>query len=289
MTNGGCDADLLRLADILAIDVRDRTSQELAALSAKVKSHSKRLLAQRVEQHEQFRMAAEIGFDLFQGFFFQQPEVIPGRTLTSHEASRLRIFSLLEKDAPSLQELLSSVQADVSISYRLLAYINSAYFGFREKITSIKQAILLLGWTKIRSWLRVIILTDLKPPRKSQELALMSVQRGSFLELAHSHAGCTGCKSDSMFLLGLFSLLDVMLDMDMQEVMRHIALEQSLKDALCGEPNPFLRWLELVKAFERADWSLLDSLLEEMALEPAQAAHAYYEAMSWANSFFGHA
>ena len=242
-------------------------------------------MARRVVSLEDYDKARTHGFDLFQGDFFKEPETVEGRKLSSGAVTRLRLFHLLEAKDPDFEETARVIQADVSLSWRLLKLLNSASFGFSQKITSIRQALVLAGWKQIKNWLRVVILTDLKPPEKTSELPLLSVQRGKFLELAA--AGVPSAPSpDKLFLLGLFSLLDVMLSVDMAKVASHLPLEEDIKAALCSGEGPLSPWLDSAEAFEAGEWDRLDQALRKIGLEPEPAAAAYYEALSWANRLF---
>lgn len=279
---------LHHLADFALIDVLGKTEAELAPLVAAAKDQVGILVAKRVEDHPTFDLARRLGFDLFQGFFFQKPETITCRKLSSIQVSRLKILKLIEEPEPDLMEIGEVIQADVSLSYRLLGFLNSAFFGFVQKVDSIKQALVLLGWKQLRNWLRLIILTDLTPPEKTSEIPLHSVQRARFLEsVAGRHRG-TGADPGRLFLLGLFSLLDALLDAPMHDIVDELPLTPELKAALCGEPNAQADWLALAASFERADWGRIEELIARLRLDPVEVACAYAEALEWAESLFRH-
>lgn len=281
---GGCEP-LLAMADIIKVDVLDQTPGEVADILDLVGKNGPILLAKRVETAGLFDMARAMGFSWFQGFFFQRPEIVPGRKLASNQQSRLKLFRLIEREDMEVDKLAEIIQADVSISYRLLALLNSAAFGLPRTVDSIERAIVMLGWQPLRNWLRVVIFTDLAPRGKTRELAFASVQRGRFMELAaeehHARVSASG-----LFLLGLFSLLDAMLDMPMREIVSSLPLDEELKEALCGERNVYADWLELAGCFETADWALLDVFVQGLGLNPARVAMCYHKALNWTNSFF---
>lgn len=278
---------LYELADILVVDVLDKKPRALEELVRKARFYRFPLLATRVEDRRHFKLAKDMGFLYFQGFFFQEPEIVPGRTLTSNETSRLHIFRHLERDEPEFDTLAEIVRTDVSISYRLLAYLNSAAFCFPESIHSIKQAIIILGWTRVRNWLKVIILTDLAPSTKTSELPYLSAVRGRFLESLAQLAGSGNPEPSELFLLGLFSLLDAMLDLPMAEIVGKLPLPAPLAAALHGDNPELTRWLEIALCFENGDWERLDSLCRTLALDTFHVARTYYDALVWANAFFG--
>lgn len=278
---------LYRLADILIIDVLGKSSSHIQTLLQRAPRQGE-LLAKRVQTMESYLLAKDLGFSLFQGYFFKRPEILPGRKINSNQASRLNLFRLIEKSDPDFDGLADTVRTDVSISYRLLSYLNSAAFSFPEKIRSIKQAVVILGWRKIRNWLRLIILTDLLPSNKPSELSYLSAVRGKFLEqvaLKHDRDGQAG----GLFLLGLFSLLDSMLDMPMKAILANVPLEDDIRDALSGEDNVYSPWLDISLSFETGNWDNLDGLLRRLELDPLLVARCYYDSLLWANSFFGNA
>ncbi len=283
----GCEP-LFNLADILKIDMLGKEIADISRLVEMTRDKRPLLIAKRIEEHDQFHAARNLDFSLFQGFFFRKPEVVMGRKLSVNEMSRLNLFAIMESDEPDFDKLTNTIQADVAISYNLLSYLNSPAIGLRETIKSIKQALLLLGWKQIKNWLRVVILRDLNPTDKSSELPYLSVQRGKFFQLAATAGKLNSPHPDSLFLLGLFSLLDSMLSMPMDSIVANLPLEGAFKGALCNQENEYTPWLELARAFEHADWDTLDKLIPQLGLDPVNTAQAYYESISWASLFFLH-
>lgn len=275
---------LYRTADILAIDFRDKTPEVLGELTAEAEQYGAQLMARRIETHEEHELAKFMGFSLFQGYFFKQPNVLSTRKPSASDAAKLRLFYILKNDSPDYDLLAETIEADVSISYRLLALLNSPTFGFLNKVSSIRQAVLLLGWKQIKHWLRLVILTDLTSPDKTFELAFLSAQRARFLELCAKLAKYED--TEPMFLLGLFSLLEAIMDLPMANLLDHLFLEDSLKGALCGEENDYTPWLQLVESVEQVDWKQLDAMLETLGLNVADVEQCYHQAIAWANDFF---
>ena len=206
----GRTGDGLELADLVIIDILNKTPEDLLALLELAKQAGIPALAKKVEDTTAFSTARHLGFPLFQGYFFKRPELVSNRKLTSHQTSRFNLLRAIEKSDPDFEQLAKDIQTDVSISYRLLTYLNSAAFSFTQPIKSIKQAIVLMGWKQLRNWLRVIVLTDMQPKGKASELFFVAVQRGKFLELIVRSHDIPDADPDSMFLLGLFSLLEAM-------------------------------------------------------------------------------
>lgn len=281
----GCEL-LAEFADILIVDMFDVDDDELGRIATKAKKFgSPRLMAKRVEDVQTLDRAKTAGLSLFHGFFFKYPSTESGRKITSSEATRLKLFEIIEKNEPDFDALATAIEADVSISYRLLNFLNSANFSFATTVTSIRQAVVLAGWKPIRNWLRLIILTDLPPSEKSKELSYVSAHRAKLFETAALGGGYEE-ESDKLFMLGLFSLLDAMLDTSMENIVEHLPVDNKVKAALCGKANQYGLWLSLARAIENSDWDEVGVKAKELNLLPGTVAVSYQHAFTWADTFF---
>lgn len=276
---------LIAYADAIIVDILSADRQQLEKTCAMCCKWDTKLIAKRVENTRHFTLAQELGFNFFQGFYFKRPENIKGRKLRSGETVKLKLLKLIESPMPDFDALAEALQNDVSISYRLLTLLNSPTFGFHQKISSIKQAIVLAGWKMLKNWLRVILLTDLTPKEKSLELPQLATQRARFLHMVTSRSQ-NGFDPDSMFLLGLFSLLGAMFDMPIRKLTRYLPLDKKICDALCGADNVYNRYLEMIAFFENCDWDNLEIIIEELELDPVTVSKCYYESTRWTNNFF---
>ncbi len=274
------------LADIIAFDP-GFPKLAAAKFSIKAKGLGAELMARRVSGLEQFEAAKNAGFALFQGAFFKEPEIMPDRKLTSHEISRVRMFRAIEAEEPDFDVLAEAIKADVSVSFRLLTYLNSASFGFSQKIDSIHRAIGLLGWEKVRNWLRAVLLADMAGKDDGQrELLNLSLQRGRFLELLAEEYDYWGFNPGTLFLLGLFSLLDAILGMPMSEVVELLPLDAKLKSALRRESNnEYQPLFELISCFEDGDHAAAETLIQNLSFDPEDVRARYRQAMDWGNAF----
>lgn len=283
-TGKGCADELFSMADVLIVDLLGLSKEKFAAIHKAARNCNAKLLAKKVETQRAFTLAKNAGFLLFQGYFFKKPEVLPDRKLSASETAKLKLFKIIERPEPDFEALSKTMETDVSVSYRLLRYLNSPFFGMVTKVNSIRQATVLLGWNHVRNFLRVIILTDLKNTRTTSELPFLSTLRGRFFQLL---SGCAPCaNAESMFLFGLFSLLDSLLQMPMKDIVQMLPLDENLAKALTGENDSLAPWLELAKAYEAGDWPRLDEAIESLNLDPVVVARAYSGATQWANAFF---
>lgn len=282
----GAVAGLPELADVLCFDA-DGGADPRNFLD-RSKGRKVALLASRVQGLEQFEELKKTGFTLFQGRFFKEPEIIAERKMTSHQMSRFSILRLLEAEDPDVDALVDTISADVSVSFRLLAYLNSAAFGFPQKIQSIRQAIMFLGSIKLKNWLRAVLLADMaQQGDMPRELAELSLQRARFLEQIATHYDFWDFNPNALFLLGLFSLLDAILGIPMDTITKHLPLEEKLKAALRREEkSAYQPLMDLEESLEDADWERLAELTRKLGFELETVKSCYAEAMAWSGGFF---
>lgn len=244
---------------------------------------SRALLVRNVGTRCDLENLQALGATLFQGRFFKTAEIIPGRRLTSHQNSRLQILRVIEGEDPDPDALARTVQADVSLSYRLLTYLNSPAFGFMRRIDSIRQAITLLGWKNVRNWLRAVLLADIAQGEVEGELLHLSLRRGRFLEQLVTRHDYWDFGADEMFLLGMFSLLDAILGVSMHDALACLPLTETQKKALTASgPTEYAPLLALMTAFEDGEGPVPDRMLQDLSLDPAEMRQLHREAGAWA-------
>jgi len=277
---------LCELADIVKVDILHKTPAQVAAIVNGLSKYKTVLLAEKVENQQMFTVCKKLGFTFFQGYFFSRPEIIPGRKLSSSQTSKIKLLKELSNTEAELSRLVEIIQTDLSISYRLLRYINSARFGLRGKIESIQRAAAMLGHQNLRQWLQIVILSDVNTTDKAQELVRISVQRGYFLQLLAA-ARPTPFDRDGMFLLGLFSVLDAILDQRMIQILDEIPLDGAIKSALVNADDPNAVWLGLVNAIDRGNWAELDQRSAALGIPLALVDSLSAEAFVWADEVMG--
>ncbi|KXB09490.1 hypothetical protein AKJ60_00205 [candidate division MSBL1 archaeon SCGC-AAA385M11] len=280
---GSLSQALLDLTDIVKVDVLNMGHKEVKDTVARLKGYQGLLLAEKVENHAMFQVTKNMGFDLFQGFFFSKPVTVSGKKLESNELAKLELMRELEKAEFEPQAFSRIIQRDVAISYCLLSSINSPGVGLLHRIQSISHAVRLLGERRVRQWVRVLVMADIATSRKDRELMQLSAAWGYFLsELSLNYSA--PLEEDSMFLLGLFSLLHVILSQSMEQSLSLLPLDPAIENTLLGEQTEARQWLDLIIAYERGDWDTVDQLMHALALDPALVAISYNNAL--ANSSF---
>ncbi len=278
--------DIFEPADIICQDISGMGVPDLDCIYTKTVPYGALLLANRVQDQIGFDVCRRAGFSLFQGAFFKQPENVSVKKMLSATISKFHLMEAMEQKDPDFSKLAAAIQADVAISYRLLSHLNSASFGFRQKIDSIKDAITMLGWHNLKNWLRVVLLAEVSENKHASELIFLSAQRGKFLEQICQDHDFWGFEPDSLSLLGMFSLLDALLNRPMGEIVKYLPLSDTLKGALCMEDNnEYVPFLKLARSFEEAEFDRSDAMMNQLGLDTTKVKLAYGGALDWANKF----
>jgi EAL and modified HD-GYP domain-containing signal transduction protein len=266
-------AAALQLADILKLNI---TRMDRALLPGIVESLHKRryqVLAQRVDTPEDFNFCKEVGFDFLQGFFLCQPEVVQGKSVV---ASRLVILELMHKlqdprtDFRTLEEVLAQ---DVTLSYKLLRLANSGFYSTSVRINSIQQAISIIGLEQLRGWLILFLVS--KTGQKPRELTMLSMIRARMCEMMARVAHFP--HPDAYFLVGLFSLLDAMLDTSMPRILEMVNFSEEVVDALLNGGGSMGAALRCAQAYERGDWDNVSFF----HLPPGDLRDIYLDSVQW--------
>lgn len=273
---------LLPYADFLKVDIRKMAEGEGATLIAACKGNKCQMLAQKVETRLQFITAERDGFTLFQGYFFRHPERMRARRLPESQASHLRLLQAISEPYPNLAKIEDLIKHDASLCYRLLRYLNSPVLGFSSPVQSVRHAMTLLGERELVRWIRMAT-TLAMGEEKCSDLVLSSLVRARFCELVA--AKLDHCKSD-VFLMGMLSLMDAILEMPMGMVVEGLALDADTKAELLGAKTGGKSAVSplygLMLSREEGDWQEVAGYTKKMNLSLPFVNRAYNEAMQWA-------
>jgi len=272
--------ELLYLSDIIKIDFRLTSQENIVEMVHSLKKYNCKLLAEKVETYEEFDKAMELGFDYFQGYFFAKPEILQNKDLSASQMTLMKLISQInsaEFDVPSLAE---SISHDVSITYKLLTYINSAYFGRLQPISSIRQAISYLGEKGFKLFASLIITSKLAKD-KPDALVKMATVRARFLELVGNELKID---SSEMFLLGLFSIIDAMLDRNMEEILKQLPLSDKINAALLDRTGELFIYIRLIETYETGNWVAFRFAQKRSGIENQKIFDFYLEAIAWADA-----
>ncbi len=269
---------LADMADILKVDLRLTTVEQRVALVKKHGPWRCRMLAEKVETHAEFIAAKEQGFIYFQGYFLNRPEMMTTHDVPANALNYVRMLqavSVAELDVPELEKL---IKTEASICYRLLRYMNSARFGFKSEIHSVRHALAILGDREVRRWVRLIATVGAGQDMSS-DLVLCALVRARFGELL---SPLVKHGESDLFLLGLLSMLEVILEMPMAHILDKIPLDAESKAVLRGEPSSLRPIYQLILAHESGEWEPAGSICEALKLDADQAAALYWQAQQWA-------
>ncbi|WP_105213691.1 EAL and HDOD domain-containing protein [Pseudoalteromonas sp. T1lg22] len=267
--------------DIIKIDYLQTPVEQIEEVIETVKPfpHIK-LLAEKVETHEQYQHAMDLGFSLFQGFFFSKPEIVQSKALPPSELTLAELLYQTLNTELDLAKITAVFERDVNLSYKLLRYSNSAMFKRRTEITSINQALVVLGDKEIKKFLSLLYTAQLSSD-KPAELIRLSLTRARFAEiLAKQHA--EQIDSERAFLTAIMSLLDAILDLSMNEVVERLPLADDIKEALLHGKGELGDYLALVEQYEHAQWQEANATIDKMKLDAKRVPDAYHEAILWA-------
>lgn len=274
--------ELLDMADIVKVDFRAASPEQRQSMARRLAGRPVRLLGEKVETYEELRVAIDEGFALFQGYFFAKPEIVKRRDVPGNKAQYLRLLRELRKPDTSVDALERIIKQDISLSYRLLKYINSPFFGLRSEVRSVRHALTLLGERDVRRWATLAALSAVAP-EKPPELLETGLLRARFCETLATVIG-TGIQeaAEEMFLVGLFSVLDALLDVSLEEAVRDAGVPARVKSALLGVPSPWRSLLDLVFAYERGEWENVTKILDSLGIELKAVAQVFVDSVDWA-------
>ena len=274
---------LIEMADIIKVDFRITESPEERKKMREILPKHVRLLAEKIETEEEFQQALTYGYVLFQGYFFCKPTILQQKRLTSNALSKMRLLREINRQNVDFSAITGVISSDTNLVHKLLTYINSAGVGLANHVSNLKQATVLLGASGVRRWVTLVSLqtfSEDKPP----ELFTLSLMRAKFCELIAAKLKRSGLTADTGFLLGMFSLLDVLLNLPMEEVLKEVNLSDELTDALLGKDNDLRRLLDLVIAYEKGDWDTVIAYCERENLSPEFLQPTYDNVLEWYNA-----
>jgi EAL and modified HD-GYP domain-containing signal transduction protein len=267
---------------IIKIDMQKRSIEDINTVIDAIKDYPHiELLAEKVESHEEYEQAQQLGFKYFQGYFFAKPEMVKTKTLSPSQLAMAELLYETSKKDLDLTSITNVFERDVSLSYKLLRYANSATFKRRSEVSTIKQALVILGSGELKRFLGLMFAVTANPD-KPTELIKLAMIRAKFCELVASDMGVRLDVSIA-FLTGLLSMIDAILDEDLASVLAKLPLSPEIKDPLLTRKGLMAAIIILVELIEHAQWDKTDIVMEKLKLDKEQAAKHYNEALTWAD------
>lgn len=271
---------LVDLADCIKVDFLAAPQDSQLRFCGEYARRNIRMLAEKVETYADFERARNYGYSLFQGYFFSRPEILTRHDVPAYKLNYLRVLQAANRRELDQDEITEGIKAEASLSYRLLRYLNSPAFFLVADVRSIPHALMLLGERGIRRWVSLVAIACMGED-KPQELLLLPLMRARFCELLAPLANQEAAASD-LFLMGLLSAIDAILDMKLEDVLKEIAIGAEIRGALLGEENPLRGIYDVALHYERAEWERFQTVATRMGIPPEGVSKLYFQAMDWA-------
>jgi c-di-GMP-related signal transduction protein len=269
---------LTDLADIIKVDLRATSAPDAAAMVKRYGPWRCRMLAEKVETREEFMAAKKAGFLYFQGYFFRRPETLIAHEIPANRLNYLRMLTAVSQRQLDVREIENLVKSEAALCYRLLRYLNSAAFGLSAEIRSVQHALAILGEREVRRWIRLVATLG-AGQGKTSDLVLAALVRARFCELLSPKIA----HGDSdLFLVGMLSLMDSMLEIPMHQVLNNVPIDQESKAVLLGGGSHLRPFYQLMLAQESGEWKAVGDLTRQLHLTEGDVAAAHVQAMEWA-------
>ncbi|HWE00314.1 MAG TPA: HDOD domain-containing protein [Bryobacteraceae bacterium] len=271
--------------DILKVDFQQTPAPEQEKLVLRYRGLKIKMVAEKVETDQEFRQAVRFGFDYFQGFFFARPTVLQASRIPASQVNGLRLMKQTQKEELDFSAIEDLVRHDISFTHSLLKYLNSAAFNWSRPVESVRQGLLLLGADEIRKWAWMACLSDLGRNRP-RVLMMQVLMRGRFCEMLARLANLPLGEADP-FLLGMFSLLDAILERPLEGILNDLNIGSALRNALLGAAGPgdlLSTLLNIVKAYEAGNWKTVEDAASSINLSAGALTTCYLESLYWADA-----
>ncbi len=269
---------LVEFADIIKLDILEMGESKTRELIKRLKPYNVQLLAEKVENYAEYQYLVELGCDYFQGFFFNKPNIVSGKRLSVNQSAAIQLLNTVNNPDVEFEDLTKIISLDVGLSYKLLHYINSAFFSLPNKISSISHAISYLGLKEIKRWINILTLASLS--NKPEAVMQNALIRGKMCE---ELANLSGDKSDNFFLIGILSNLDTLLDIPLEEALSHLPLADDIVSAILHQQGLGGEALKCVMSYEH--WDI--SSISFKNIDQSIIGDTYIKSISWAKDVMG--
>jgi c-di-GMP-related signal transduction protein len=273
---------LLALTRFLKVDFRASEVDLCRDIAKRYLPQGLQMLAEKVETQAELEEARGMGYTYFQGYFFSKPTMVEGRNIPSNKLNYVRLLEAISAPDFKFERIEEILKQEPSLVYKLLRYLNSPLLGLRNEVRGISHAISLIGETEFRRWVSIVAIVSMAGD-KSPELIRTALTRAFFCEEISGSVGMSAQKSD-LFLMGLLSVTDAILDIPMNEVLTHLPLSAEVHTALCGGASRFRDVYETLLSYERADWKKLSCLAAKIGCPEDRVPESYLSAANRASS-----
>jgi len=273
--------DLLLISDMVKIDFQETTDMKRNQLECIAKFYQKEMVAEKLESEEEYLEAMQKGYHYFQGYYFSRPAIVSAHDVPTYVHTYLEILELIKEDSPDLDLITILIERDISLSFKLLKLLNTSELGFKRKVTSIRQAIDYIGILELQKWLYILAVRENNSGNGiSQEVMKNCLIRSKMCEYiakllpARLESGC-------FFLIGMCSLMDVILDIPLENVLSQLPLDENITSAFTGEDTIYRNVLNLVIAAETANWQKIGTICSMLHIQEKDLFKVYAESINW--------
>lgn len=274
---------LMDLVEIVKVDLTRVPPEKLEEFARCLKRWPVSLLAEKVETTEQVKQCLDLGFSYFQGYFFARPHMIIGKRVDPSHMTLLQLLGMILEDA-DVHEIEKLFKRAPDLSYNLLRLVNSVASGMHQKISTLKQAIVVLGQQQLLRWLQLLLFTERSGESVSSPLLLLAAQRGKLLELLAARINPHNQEfHEQAFMTGILSLLDALLNQPLDEVIKQINLTSDVREALLEREGKLGNMLQLAEELERNDYEKVTERIFQLGLSISELMQIRTEAMAWAS------
>ena len=277
------NTDIYYIVNIIKIDILLTGMEELPNVVRQLRKFPVKLLAEKVETVEQFQICNDLGFDMFQGYFFARPVVLNRRKIDVSGMALLKLLQQLTMGA-SIEMIEMTFKENPGLSYNLLKLVNSVALGMREKIKTLRHAILLLGLNHLRRWTQLSLFAGHDARSINHPLLEMAAVRGRLMEIMLrqiSSRTASDEQAEAAFMVGILSLLDVLFETPMEEIIANLNLTDDVSSALLKREGKLGRMLLLTERLEVTDFDAVTPLLGECGVSLDQLLQSQLEAFNW--------
>jgi len=273
---------LLLLADMIKVDFQQTTKETRSDLETLAKKNNIELVAEKLETKEEYEQAKNKGYHYFQGYYFSRPLIMSTHDVPIYIHTYYKILELLNDEDPDINRISKLIEQDISLSYKLLKLINTLGYGMKQKVTSIKNAIIYIGLIELQKWIYVLTVRE----NEWKNGISFEVMHNCLIrsKMCESVAKLIPGRQEygSFFLTGMFSLMDTIMNRDMATILSDLPLDETIVQALSGEKNIQRDVLQLVIAAETADWTRIGLGCKELNIQEKELFKEYAESISWA-------
>ncbi|HIJ81446.1 MAG TPA: EAL domain-containing protein [Desulfuromonadales bacterium] len=280
------NTDIYYVANIIKIDILMTGMAALPEIVRQLRKHPVKILAEKVETIEQFQICYDLGFEYFQGYFFARPVVLKRKKIDVSGLALLKLLQQLSMDA-SVQQLEMTFKENPGLSYNLLRLVNSVALGMREKIKTLRHAIVLLGVNHLRRWIQLSLFSGHDTRSTNHPLLEMAAVRGRLMEIMFrqlSRRTVDDERAEAAFMVGILSLLDVLFETPMEEIIANLNLNEDVSAALLRREGRLGAMLTLAEKLELTDFDSVEALLPQCGVSMDQLLTAQLEAFNWRTS-----